>query len=100
MNINAFFAVIACFGTMSNQEIFSRVFTVSCTFTCIYFYLAGDLLARHLEIFHSNQFFQGLSIPEPEVLVSCFNFSVCTYFGNKSNPMNMMKSMKCCIEKL
>jgi cyclin-dependent kinase-like len=28
----------------------------------------GDLLPRHQEIFHNNQFFRGLSIPEPERL--------------------------------
>ena len=27
---------------------------------------AGDLIPRHLQIFKSNQFFHGISIPEPE----------------------------------
>lgn len=28
--------------------------------------VSGDLLPRHMQIFKSNQFFYGLSIPEPE----------------------------------
>jgi len=31
---------------------------------------AGDLLPRHVEIFSRNPFFRGMSIPEPEIVVS------------------------------
>jgi len=30
----------------------------------------GDLLPRHIEIFSRNPFFRGMSIPEPELVVS------------------------------
>jgi len=39
-----------------------------CVRTCVL--LTGDLLPRHVEIFSRNPFFRGMSIPEPEVVVS------------------------------
>lgn len=33
-------------------------------------FFTGDLLPRHIEIFSKNPFFKGLTIPEPENLVS------------------------------
>lgn len=31
----------------------------------------GKLIPRHQSIFKSNQFFRGISIPEPEDMVNC-----------------------------
>ena len=30
-------------------------------------HFAGDLIPRHMKVFKNNEFFAGLSIPEPEV---------------------------------
>jgi len=30
--------------------------------------VAGDLLPRHMQIFKKNEFFVGVSLPEPEVM--------------------------------
>jgi len=38
-------------------------------------YVVGDLIPRHKHIFSTNQFFQGLQLPQPEMRVSLIRIS-------------------------
>ena len=45
----------------------------------VYFF-SGDLIPRHMQIFSNNAFFKGMSIPEPDRLVSQISLQTCFFF--------------------
>ena len=71
-------------------------------YTCLV--LAGNLIQRHIQIFSSNQFFRGLSVPDPDRMVSgritllylelfikplSYEFSILVYDCSKLNKVSV-----------